>query len=681
MSSRLLAVLAIAGAAVSSGTNPSPSRNRIRHIDTKARGEEFFQLGEITYLTDILHPVSIQDVPRLEDVKDVTFPLTHIIAEVPLVTGSFLEDVLGRYIQADDVFNPDFLEAILITSSNASSVLDKSAIAYLETLAPSHVFLSREFHELASTISPSLPVTILSSADLQSSPPGPYAAVLHDQTLSLSSALMLYTDEFRAFVDGVYPVNDGSGAYRSLGFFSPEWPTPSIPVPSRIYSWTDDRPLAGQRFGIKDIFDVKGLVTTSGSIAWTMITDPANATAPAIQKILDLGGVIVGKPKTSQFASAGEPWVWDDVHPPLNPRGDGWLSCSASSAGSACAVAAYDWLDYAIGSDTGTSMRRPAAVAGVYGQRPSVGRMSLEGVTPISYSTDTAGVFCRDPHKWVNFSRLWYTPELYQDRSLTGLPAYDTGDNVGLPKRILYPVDYLPLENPAAEKVLQDFLAKVTTALDMTVETFNWTERIESLSQPAGFTLPRLLSNLMVMWGYEQIQLVGKPLISKFEARYGGYPPLEQPMRESFVSTAYTAVMHKTARDIRRLAAEANEQEILFSIPDSCSESVILSDIGAGGLPAYREEDMNHGPNASFLAPPGTAGTSGDFCPFFGCVDMTVPIGEAPYWSKITKKEEMIPVTIGLVAKRGCDEMLYSFIERLANFGILTTVKAGDRAF
>ncbi|KAK5267541.1 hypothetical protein LTR40_014357, partial [Exophiala xenobiotica] len=177
----------------------------------------------------ILHPVSIQDVPRLEDVKDVTFPLTHIIAEVPLVTGSFLEDVLGRYIQADDVFNPDFLEAILITSSNASSVLDKSAIAYLETLAPSHVFLSREFHEHASTISPSLPVTILSSADLQSSPPGPYAAVLHDQTLSLSSALMLYTDEFRAFVDGVYPVNDGSGAYRSLGFFSPEWPTPSIP--------------------------------------------------------------------------------------------------------------------------------------------------------------------------------------------------------------------------------------------------------------------------------------------------------------------------------------------------------------------------------------------------------------------------------------------------------------------
>jgi hypothetical protein len=227
--SRLLAVLAIPGASVSASTNLSPSRNKIRHIDTKARGEEFFQLGEVTYLTDILHPVSIQTVPRLEDVKVVTFPLTHIIAEAPLVTGPFLEDVLGRYIQGDDVFNPDFLEAILITSSNASSGLDTSAIAYLETLAPSHVFLSREFHELASIIGPSLPVTILDPADLRSLPPGPYAAVLHDETLSLSSVFRLYTDEFRAFVDGVYPVNDGSGVYRSLGFSSPQWPTPSIP--------------------------------------------------------------------------------------------------------------------------------------------------------------------------------------------------------------------------------------------------------------------------------------------------------------------------------------------------------------------------------------------------------------------------------------------------------------------
>ncbi len=227
--SRLLAVLAIAGASASASANRSPSRNKLKHIDTKARGEEFFQLGEIIYLTDTLHPVSIQPVPRLEDAQDVTFPLTHIIAEAPVVTGQFLEDVLGRYTQADDVFNPDFLEVILITSSNATSGLDTSAIAYLETLAPSHVFLSPEFHELASIISPSLPVTILNPTYLRSLPPGPYAAVLHDERLSLSSVSRLYTDKFRAFVDGVYPVDDGSGAYRSLGFFSPEWPTPAIP--------------------------------------------------------------------------------------------------------------------------------------------------------------------------------------------------------------------------------------------------------------------------------------------------------------------------------------------------------------------------------------------------------------------------------------------------------------------
>jgi Asp-tRNA(Asn)/Glu-tRNA(Gln) amidotransferase A subunit family amidase len=86
-----------------------------------------------------------------------------------------------------------------------------------------------------------------------------------------------------------------------------------------------------------------------------------------VQQILDLGGVVVGKQKLAQFASGANPWEWQDEHYPFNPRGDGWLTCSASSSGGGCSIAAYDWLDYAIGSDTGSSMRRPAAVAGVYG--------------------------------------------------------------------------------------------------------------------------------------------------------------------------------------------------------------------------------------------------------------------------------------------------------------------------
>lgn len=326
-------------------------------------------------------------------------------------------------------------------------------------------------------------------------------------------------------------------------------------------------------------------------------------------------------------------------------------------------------------------MRRPAAVAGVYGQRPSQGRMTLEGVTPISYSTDTAGVFCRDPHKWVEFSRLWYTPALYQDTALTGLPAYDVIQSQGLPTRILYPVDYLPLTNPAAEDVLQSFLGKAADAFDMKIEKFNLTANFEKLSRPADFGLGRLLASLLIMWTYEQIQLVGKPLVTMYETRYGSYPRLEQPMRDTFGSPGHPSAAHEAARDMRRRATEAFEQEILYKTADTCSESIILSDISTGGLPSYREEELNLSPNASFLAPPGTGGTTGDFCPFFGCVDVTVPIGQVSYWSKKTMREETMPVTIGLVAKRGCDLMLYDFIEKLADAEILKPVKAGALAF
>lgn len=351
-------------------------------------------------------------------------------------------------------------------------------------------------------------------------------------------------------------------------------------------------------------------------------------------------------------------------------------------------------------------MRRPAAVAGVYGQRPSVGRMTLEGVTPISYSTDTAGVFCRDPYKWINFSRQWYTPDLYQDSSITGLPAYDESALLkGMPQRILYPIDYLPLKNPAAELVLQSFLAEITSNFGIPVDHFNWTDRIESLplglglappasesAEPPPTLLPlsRLLSHLLTLWTHEQYQRVGTVLVSKFASRFSGlYPPLEPPMRTSFAhrtAPPYASAMHDSARAIRALAVAANEQHIQQSgssedARSRCSDSLILSDIGTGGYPAYREEHLNHAPNASFLHPPGTGGTSGDFCPFFGCVDATVPIGQVAYWSKKTQREEMMPVTIGLVAKRGCDDMLYDFIEQLADAGILKAVKTGQRAF
>jgi Amidase len=122
-----------------------------------------------------------------------------------------------------------------------------------------------------------------------------------------------------------------------------------VPVPSRhYYKVSAEKPLAGARVSLKDIFDVQGIKTTLSSKAWSELYSAANTSAPYVKHLLDLGAVIVGKTKTTQFATAME---WVDFQSPINPRGDRYQEPSGSSTGAAASQAGYDWLDYAIGGD------------------------------------------------------------------------------------------------------------------------------------------------------------------------------------------------------------------------------------------------------------------------------------------------------------------------------------------
>ena len=109
----------------------------------------------------------------------------------------------------------------------------------------------------------------------------------------------------------------------------------------------------------------------------------------------------------------------------------------------------------------------------------------------------------------------------------------------------------------------------------------------------------------------------------------------------------------------------------------------MLYDIGTGGKPSFREQDLNNNPNASFLArlPRGAAITGANICPLYGCADFTVPIGQVPYFSPVTLHEELVPVTVSMVVKRGCDFVLFDLIERLADAGVVRAVKTGRTAF
>ena len=128
----------------------------------------------------------------------------------------------------------------------------------------------------------------------------------------------------------------------------------TVAVPSRNYFVPNEKkPLNGVRIAIKDIYDLNGVRTAASSRAFRELYPPRKRTASVIQKLINDGAIIVGKTKTTTFADrelATQDWI--DTHSPFNPRGDGYIWGGGSSTGSATAVAAYDWLDLAIGSDS-----------------------------------------------------------------------------------------------------------------------------------------------------------------------------------------------------------------------------------------------------------------------------------------------------------------------------------------
>jgi len=152
-------------------------------------------------------------------------------------------------------------------------------------------------------------------------------------------------------------------------------------------------PLMGLTFAVKDIYDVAGHRTGFGSPDWLRTHGPAAQTAPVVQRLLDAGAHLVGKTHTDELT-----WslTGENAHygAPLNVSAPGRIT-GGSSSGSASAVAA-GVVDFAVGSDTGGSVRLPASFCGILGMRPTHGRIPLDGVCLLAPSFDTCGWFARD---------------------------------------------------------------------------------------------------------------------------------------------------------------------------------------------------------------------------------------------------------------------------------------------
>ena len=147
----------------------------------------------------------------------------------------------------------------------------------------------------------------------------------------------------------------------------------------------------GDAVAVKDLVDVKGMVTTAGGVI--LPDEPASEDAPVIKRLREAGCQVVGKANLHEFAY-GVTSINPHYGTVRNPH-DPSRVAGGSSGGSAVAVAA-GMCDWAIGSDTGGSIRIPASLCGVAGFKPAFGSIDIGGVIPLSTSLDTLGPMAAD---------------------------------------------------------------------------------------------------------------------------------------------------------------------------------------------------------------------------------------------------------------------------------------------
>ena len=300
-------------------------------------------------------------------------------------------------------------------------------------------------------------------------------------------------------------------------------PYPDVPVPRAATG-----PLADLRFGVKDLFDVAGYPTGGGNPIVLALSGIKTRNAPTVQKLLDAGAIFAGKTVTDEFAFSMN---GNNAHfgAPLNGAAPDRIT-GGSSSGSASAVSS-GLCDFALGTDTGGSVRAPANHCGLYGLRPTHGRVSLEGALDLSPSLDTCGWFARDAQTFVRVG------DVLLGSDVAALPAQP---------RLLWPEDVWAILDVSARQVLENGAAK----------------RVQSLLGPAAPAAVVLESWDAMYWNFRYLQSreawqTDGPLIERYA------PPLGPGVAERFAWSRGVTDEQVTAARAFRVAFRAHMATLL----------------------------------------------------------------------------------------------------------------------
>lgn len=380
-------------------------------------------------------------------------------------------------------------------------------------------------------------------------------------------------------------------------------PYPDAPVPH-----APTGPLADLSFAAKDLFDVAGYPTGGGNPIVLAMSGIKSRTAPTVQKLLDAGARFAGKTVTDELAFSMN---GNNAHfgAPVNGAAKDRIT-GGSSSGSASAVSS-GLCDFALGTDTGGSVRAPANHCGLYGLRPTHGRVSLEGALDLAPSFDTCGWFARDIGTFARVADVLLGP-----------------DASALPERVrlLGPDDVWGLAAPAATKALQAVI-----------------DRVQGLLGPAQGTAVAMESFDAMYWNFRYLQsreawLTDGPLIERYA------PPLGPGVAERFAWSRDVTDAQVVAARVFRTAFRAHLAALLGTdgvlLMPTMPDIAPLRSESEAGLEDYRNRAIR------MLCIAGLSGF--------------------PQLSMPLASREGAPLGISLLGPAGSDRSLVALAERIA---------------
>ena len=365
-------------------------------------------------------------------------------------------------------------------------------------------------------------------------------------------------------------------------------------------------PLSGLTFAAKDIFDIAGHVTGGGNPDWKAAQPAAQKTAWAVQVLVDAGATMVGKTLTDEITRG---IFGENAHygTPVNPRAPGRVP-GGSSSGSASAVAG-ELVDFALGSDTGGSVRVPASFCGLYGLQPTHGRIPLDGVLPQSASYDTVGWFARDPETFARVGAVFLQPNIAS----------------GPPSQLLIAMDAFELLDPPVAEALRPQVERIASLVGRKTE-----DRLSSTS------LSDWTGQQQVLQSREAWETM-RDWIDEANPRFS-FEVTERYILARGISDEDVAAAHRVKEQVLRRMNQVLTEGTVVCLPTTVGPAPPIGQ----RLPERTSLRLR---TSQLTCIAGTTGGP----------QISLPLGEV----------EGMPVGLSLLGARGSDEMLLAFARKI----------------